>query len=316
MTNFDEFFQTSADTSAIPHHYDQFWKNSINNLKQFPLNLKITQRKNKLFNKYNEFDLAFDGVDKYPLGASLYIPLKGNVQPPLIIRFPDYMQEENFSPELYEQGYAQLILELRGHREAIALAAQGEENQKTSYGYFSENLMDTGKYYMQKLFLDSVRCFDAVRLIKEVDKNRVSVWGKGIGAAMAVFLQHQFPRISSIILEELTFVYLELTQNVSKAAYAEEINDYIKKNRIMKKKIKENLAYFDVIFLASKINIPLLMFINIENRNVAPQGGFALFHRVPENKDMVIFTDKPEISEASVQRVIPEAIRFFNETLK
>jgi cephalosporin-C deacetylase len=316
MTNFDEYFQTSADTSTIPHHYDQFWKDSIEYLKEFPLNLKITRKKGKLFNKYNEFELCFDSVDKYQLRGRLFIPLKANTKPPMIIRFPDYMSEEKFSPELYDHGYAQMILELRGQREAISLMEQSEEKQKLSYGYFSENMLEPDKYYMRKLYLDAIRSLDVIRLIKEVDKNKVSVWGKGIGAAMAVFLQHNADRISSIVLEEPTFVYLELTQNVSKSAYAEEINEYIKKNRLNKKKIKENLAYFDVIYIASKINIPVLMFINIEKKDVAPQGGFALFHRIPENKDMVIFTDQEDSSIITTSKAIPDTIKFFNETLK
>ncbi|MDH4263340.1 MAG: acetylxylan esterase [Spirochaetia bacterium] len=316
MSDFDEYFQTSADTSTIPHRFDQFWKDSITYLKQFPLNLKISRKKSKLFNKYNEFELSFDGVDKYPLRASLFIPLKANVKPPMVIRFPDYMSEVKFSPELYEQGYAQMILELRGQREALALLEQSEEKQKESFGYFSENMLDPEKYYMRKLYLDAMRCLDVIRLIKEVDKNKISIWGTGIGSAMAVFLQHNADRISSIVLDEPTFVYLELTQNVSKAAYAEEINEYIKKNKLNRKKIKENLAYFDVIYLASKINIPVLMFINIEKRSVAPQGGFAMFHRIPENKDMVIFTEIEESSVSSSSKAITETIRFFNETLK
>jgi cephalosporin-C deacetylase len=226
------------------------------------------------------------------------------------------MSEAKFSPELYDKGYAQMILELRGQKEAVLLMEQSEEKQKTTYGYFSENMLEPDKYYMRKLYLDALRSLDVVRLIKEVDKNRVSVWGKGTGAAMAVFLHHNAVRISSLVLEEPTFVYLELTQNVSKEPYAEEINEYIKKNRLNKKKIKENLAYFDVIYIAGKINIPVLMFINIERRNVAPQGGFAMFHRIPENKDMVIFTEPEEQAVTSPQKGMPEILNFFNETLK
>jgi len=316
MTNFDECFQTLADTSDMPPQYDKFWKESVDYLKQFPLNLKITRKKSKLFNKYNEFELQFDSVDKYQLHGSLYIPLKVNTKPPMLIRFPDYMGEETFSPELYEAGYAQMILELRGRREAVALMEQTEEKQKLSYGYFSENMLEPEKYYMRKLYLDAVRCHDVIRLIKEVDKNRVAVWGRGVGAAMAVFLQQNAPRISSIILDEPSFVYLELTQNVSKAAYAEEINDYIKKNRPAKKKIKENLGLFDVIYIAGKINVPVLMFINIEKRNSAPQGGFALFHRIRENKDMIIYTENEDPAVLSTQKSIPEVAKFLNETLK
>ncbi|MDH4200902.1 MAG: acetylxylan esterase, partial [Spirochaetia bacterium] len=141
-------------------------------------------------------------------------------------------------------------------------------------------------------------------------------WGKGTGSAMAVFLQHNMERISSMILDEPAFMYLELTQNVSRSSYAEEINQYIKKNKHLKKKIKENLAYFDVIYIADKIKIPVMMFINIEKKDVAPQGGFALFHRIPENKDMVISTKTEELSREDEKKTLSESIAFFNETIK
>ncbi|MDH4200927.1 MAG: acetylxylan esterase, partial [Spirochaetia bacterium] len=227
MTNFDQYFQTSADVRSIPHRYEQFWKDSMESLKNVPLNLKVTRKKALFLNKYNEFDLSFDGIGKYNLNGKLFMPLKSGVKPPVIIRFPDYMQETKFIPELYEKGYAQFILELRGHREALAVSRQTEEGQNASYGFFGENMLEPAEYYMYKLYLDAVRSLDVIRLIKEVDKNKIAIWGKGTGSAMAVFLQHNMERISSMILDEPAFMYLELTQNVSRSSYAEEINQYI-----------------------------------------------------------------------------------------
>lgn len=316
MTNFDQYFQTSADIRSIPHHYEQFWKTAIQSLKSVPVNLKVTRKKAMLLNRYNEFELAFDGIGKYNLSGKLFMPLKSNEKPPIIIRFPDYMEEPKFIPELYDSGYAQFILDLRGHKEALAVYKKSEETQTASFGFFGENMLETAEYYMYKLYLDAIRSLEVIRLIKEVDKNKISLWGKGTGAAMAVFLQHNTERISSMILEEPAFMYLELTQNVSKSFYAEEINQYIKKNKNAKKKVKDNLAYFDAIYLADKIKIPVMMLINIEKKDTAPQGGFALFHRIPENKDMVISTKADEPSREDEKKTLSEAVAFFNETLK
>jgi cephalosporin-C deacetylase len=316
MTLFDECFHTIVDSLSIPHSYDEFWESSIDSLKKIPFNLKVSRKKNKIFNKYIEYEILFEGIDKYPLSGKLFLPVKSNYNPPIIIRFSDYMEEEKFLPELYDNGFGQFILELRGHKEAREIRENSEEKTKSTYGYFSENLEQINDYYMKKLYLDAYRTLEVIRLIKEVDKNKITIWGKGIGAAMAVFLQNHVDRILSLILQQPAFAYLELTQNISKSTYAEEINQYIKKNKFSKKKIKENLSYFDVIYLADKINIPVMMVINMENTDSAPQGAFAFFHRIPENKDMVLYNKADESSESDDKKILSDILQFFIKTLR
>lgn len=318
MTNFDQYFQTSAYTGNLPHRYDQFWNSALNSLKSFPINLKVTRKKGLFPGKSGEFSLTFDGYEKYNLTAKLFMPAKVSGKPPIVVCFPDYMQPGAYIPELCENGIAQLVLELRGEREALPTATDenNQEKQSLSHGYFSENMLDPDQYYVKKLYLDAVRCLEVVRLIKEVDKNRVSIWGKGIGATMALLLQNSQNRIASLLLDEPSFIYLELTQNISREPYAEEINQYIKKNKNLKKKIKESLAYFDPIYIANKIKIPIMMYLNIERPGYAPQGSFALFHRIPENKDMIISTQADDSNGRNSKNLLSEAVRFFLETLK
>ena len=315
MSFFDECFRTYALLTEKPKKWKSFWEREIENLKKIPFDIT---KKEKTHSNTETIVIEYSSAGRIRIKANLVLPPKKQ-KPPVIVLFHDYFSENRIYQSLTSAGFAQLSIRMRGHENFNRLQKEEsatEETKSKSFGYFSENLLYPDNYYMKNLYLDAYRTLEVLRLQKNIDSSNIGIWGTGIGAAMGVFAACFMKRCSALFLENPGFSLLSLTQNLSKSEYSREINAFIRSKQANRNIIKENLNLLDSMYFADDLNIPVYMALNLENKENAPQGGFALFHRVPSDKEMFIFSDIENNSLADTQKIIIEnAKEFFNKNL-
>ncbi|MCS6984866.1 MAG: acetylxylan esterase [Leptospiraceae bacterium] len=319
MSLFDECFAAIPDLSQIPGDYELFWQKRLEELRRIPQEVSLERKASKKFLSENSFSLSFQSAGKFRLHGFFWSPRKFMGKPPVVVIFPDYNKSPVAYRGLFQAGLAQFVLYLRGQKEFELY--KGESNEKSpaakrSPGYFGENLLAVEKYYMVQLLLDAYRALEVIRLRKEVDTSRIGIWGIGIGAAMALFVSRFMQRTTSLFLENPAFAFLELTQNLSQADYAREINEAAKNLKKYKNLVKQNLAYSDAVVHALNLAIPTTMAIRLFDKENVPHGGFAVFHLLQGDKEMHLFLDEQnETSLATEKKIRQLAIRFFESSL-
>ncbi|MDH5720580.1 MAG: acetylxylan esterase [Spirochaetia bacterium] len=313
MSLFDECFNTYNFLTEKPKKWNAFWNKELEKLKSIPFEIKKIQKDTTS----TIYTIEYHSAEKQKIKGTLVLPEKVK-KPPVIVFFPDYFSETKIYKSLNNAGFAQFSVRLRGHenfkrlnKEAVEI--KSDEIKEKSYGYFSENLLVLDNYYMKNLYLDAYRTLEILRLQKEINSSRIGIWGTGIGAAMGLFAASFMKRTSALFLESPSFALLSLTQNISKTNYAREINSFIRAKKANKHIIKENLNLLDSMYFADNLEIPVHLSVNLKDKENVPQGGFAVFHRIPSEKDILIFTDLTENTTDDMQKTIIQTAKNFFE---
>jgi len=323
MSVFDDCFHTFPDFSKKPKDWETFYSREISALKKIPIELKSKRKVSKKLLTENSYILNYTSTNKYTLQAHLVVPKKVVKKPPLVVIFPDYHQDPSIFSSLSNAGYAQLVLRLRGHEVDLLSTIDTkemskEEIEQLSYGYFQASLSQKKSYYLKQLYLDAFRTLEIARLrSREVDTSKIGVWGKGVGASMALFVTYFMKRTTSLFLEHPTFINLEVSQNKSKAKYSNEINNYIKTHKREKAEIKKNLNYLDGMYFAQDLEVPTAVAVNLKSKLSIPHSSFSAFHSIIGEKEMFIHTeDKPASLKKEKKIIIEKAVDFFDRFLK
>jgi len=318
MATFDECFANLPKLADQPKDWEAYWTRQLAKLKKVPSDVQSRRKVSKKLLTENHLFLTYQSAGKERLSAELLAPKKFRKKPPVVIVFPDYHEEAKLMPSLALSGIAQFVIKLRGHERLLEEPVADEETpeKEQSFGYFAENLLQKENYYLNNLFLDAYRTFEVVRQRHEIDSNRVGIWGRGTGAAMAIFVSKFMSRTASLFLEHPSFAHLDLTQNLSKSKYAQEINRFVRGHRKQSPQIKNNLRYFDSLFFSPHIKAPTAMVVNLKNVNSVPQGSFAVFHHIPAEKEMHLFTTDDEKSLRAESGLIAKtSSEFFRKQL-
>ncbi len=317
MSLFDECYNTFDTKIERPVDWLDFWKKELQGLKKIPLSTKINKKTSTRVSSEINYTTRFDSMNHYKLTARFLAPRKFKKNVPLIVIFPDYQEHPKLFNSIAEAGFGQFVIRLRGHENSLEVNTDINGNTKESYGYFRERLNDKKNYYMKNLLLDSYRFMEMIHNRKEIDQNKIGVWGKGIGSIMALFVtSFMKQKIKSQLLQYPSFCNLKLTQNLSKAFYAMEIKEAIKKRLVNKKQALNTLQYFDGLLFTNMIQVPTGMLVNLEHPVSASKGAFSLFHKINAPKEMHIFTKHNTEEEVSQQGMILETvISYFKKSL-
>ncbi len=317
MSIFDECYSTLPDLSRKPADFNEFWDSQIESLKKVPFNESVKKKVSTKFLKEHNLVIDFQSSDKYALESHLLAPKKLGKKPPVVVIFGNYLTPPALFKSLFSAGIAQYFVRLRGHEIPLVQTESNDpdEEKKASYGYFAENLTEKNSYYLKHLLLDAYRSVEILRLRGEIDSSRISFFGEGVGALMAIFVATRMKRGNSIILQYPDFFKVDsaltavnLTQN--------EIRSYVRSHRNAKNKIMDTLQYFDGTFFARDVTIPSKTIVNILSRNVSPHGAFAMFHELKGEKDIHIYTDdSPNMLKKEKLANVKIMIDFFQETL-
>jgi cephalosporin-C deacetylase len=302
INDFDRFFLNLPPFDR-ENDFNSFWNEEFLELKKIPVDPVIEKKDARSSAKFEIFNTSFNGAGKCRVKGELYIPKNSN-KPRIIILIHDYNHPIDISANDLETGIAYYFLQLRGHeylpkQENNNTTANKEERK--SPGYMKENIMDPKNYYVKNIFLDAFRAIDFLRLSGKIECDQIGIFGKGIGAAAALFASVYSDRIKALVLDSPAFSYLDLSQNISKSDASNEINSYLSLNKSKKKQIKKNLSYFDTINHSDRIKIPVLTAVGLKDTFSPPECIFALFNHLLCEKTIEVYPEDDHVAGGLVQ---------------
>ncbi len=284
-SDFDKFFLNLPPFDR-EDDFELFWKKSIADLKKIPMEPLFNIKSSRPHHGFIQYSVSYKSFLKYQISGSLFVPEKIK-KPFVIIHLHDYNRKPVIETEKLNQSAAHFFLYIRGHENLI----KKEASDTSTPGFMIENIFDKETYYIKAVYLDVYRAIDTLRLMPEIDCGKIGIYGKGIGAAAAIFTAANSERVSALVLDTPFFCYLPILQNLSTSEASREINEFIELYKIKKKQIKTNLTYFDCINFADKINIPVLALTGFKDTITPPQCVFAFFNHLQCEKQMEIFPD-------------------------
>ena len=317
MSLFDECYQAQINLTHKPSNWKEFWYSELQVIKSISKSTIIKKKLTTNFKAKNQFRLEYNSINNYQLSVQLITTSSPKKKLPTIVIFPDYVEKFSILKSVLDLGFLICLLQMRGHKKSLTtINADGVMQEHKSYGYFCNNIENPNQYYMRDILLDAYQTIEILSKEPIVDSKRIGVWGRGIGATMALFVAKFSNHISSQIIESPSFCDLDNLYK-SKEKYAEEIYTVIKKkDQIAEANIKRNMSYFDGSFFSENLHTPSAFITHLGSKQIPSKQAFALFNQIQGEKEIHIFTDdNPDLFEENKKKTHKIVQKYFGRTL-
>lgn len=259
--------------------FDKFWKANKAQLArvQPDYQLMLIPEQSKL--DYEMYHVSMRSLDN-ELIMGYYAKPKKAGKHPVIVEYMGYGSKPYFPNQSWD-GFAYFVLSIRG---------QALNEKSNHFGtWFTYGIDNKDNYYYRGAFMDVLRALDFVSSRDEIDGERIVVRGSSQGGALSVAAASLDPRVKALAIG---IPFLSDFEDYFKIAPwpKSDVDNYIKQHpEVSWKQVYNTLSYFDIKNLASRIRVPLVMGIGVQDNVCPPHINFAAYNRVKSEKSWMAF---------------------------
>lgn len=206
---------------------------------------------------------------------------------PCIVTFPGYTGDRGY-PERYAHwtmlGYAVLAVDVRGQLGETGNLLPQEHG--VARGWITQGLLDKENSYYMALAIDTVRAIEAAAELPGVDPARIAITGTSQGGGISLLAGALSSRVAAVAAEipnmcRIDFGVLNSTSSLT------EIAAYLKRYPEHLERVLQNLAYFDIVNLAHRFTVPVMMSAGWKDTVCMPETIYAAYNRIGSPKQMM-----------------------------
>jgi cephalosporin-C deacetylase len=258
---------------------EEFWTREIAGLAEIPPNYKLTPIKRES-SKTNLFEVEMKSYNGLTVRGWLEVPKKKGVYPALL-RVPGY--QENIEPIDAADDLIVFSFNTRDHGESD----DSDGKATRSWDMWVRGLESIDNYYYKGLFLDCIRAMDFLETRKDVDQDRIAVWGGSQGGGLSFATAALDDRVD-LCIADIPFMcefpkYFEITHWKEVDTW---FSEHPKENW---ESILNTLAYYDTKNLAHKIKCPVWMGIGLQDDVCPPATSFVTYNYIESEKSYVVY---------------------------
>ena len=262
--------------------FEEFWEQAIKELKDVPPAFESRERLDLSDDRIQVFEVSMRSHNQTRVRGWLEVPRNVTEELPAVIRVPGYGQ--NMKPIGKCDDMIVFSFNPRGHGNSQQ-DVPGKPNN-----FWIRGLDNPQIYYYRGSYLDCIRAVDFIATRKDVNQEKIAVWGGSQGGGFALATAALDPRVDHCIAD-IPFLcdwidYFRLTQWPE---MDEWIADQPHRNW---QSTMQTLSYFDTMNLADRINCPTLMSVGLQDSVCPPTTCFHTFNRIPGAKKFRIYPSK------------------------
>ncbi|MDX2163403.1 MAG: acetylxylan esterase [bacterium] len=297
-----------------PADFDAFWKDTLHESAQFPLQAAFTPYDCGLAT-VDAFDVSFRGYRDQVVRGWLMLPKHRSGKLACVVEYVGYGGGRGFPLDWLtwsSAGFAHLVMDTRGQG-SYWLHGDTPDHDDTPTppqipGFMTRGIVNPTGYYYRRVFVDAVRAVEAACTHPDVDAERIAVTGgsQGGGIALAVSGLSAIPKI---VMPDVPFLchFRRATQITNDHPY-QEIVDYCKIHRDHVEQVFTTLSYFDAVNFAARARSRSLFSVGLMDTVCPPSTVFAAFNHFAGDKDIRIWEYNRHEGGGSHQ--VMEKIRF------
>jgi len=254
-----------------PPDFDSFWRATLDSLKGVPLSpvvLKDTLLSTPEVDVCRVSFSSFRGVRVY---GWYTVPRWKQAPHAALLFFPGY-SSGRISPRISysELGYATLSIQVRGYD--VDQESYPEDNQR----YMTLGIASPESYIYREITCHCLRAVDFVWHRPEIDRERIGVAGGSQGGGLALLTAGLDPRIKAAVAGVPFLTDFPRSMTMTGNPYRDVVR-YIESHPESKAKVMRTVSYFDVLNLAQKIEVPVLVSMGLYDRTCPAPSIYGMF---------------------------------------
>ncbi|MFD0715971.1 acetylxylan esterase [Paenibacillus sp. GCM10027626] len=269
--------------------FSAFWKTALQQAASRPLQAMRKPQPSPM-PYVDVFKVEYNGYDDTPIAGWFIVPRFAKQEKlPCLVHFHGYTGSKGY-PEQYAQfalmGMAVFAVDIRG---------QGGETGNLlpqqfgmTAGWMTQGILDKDNCYYKAITIDAMKALDWAAAQAEVDPERIVAYGgsQGGGLVLVTAALSDKPAIAIADIPNMCHMdygILNSTGSVTEAArFLERFPDQLEA-------VLDTLSYFDVMNLADRIQIPLLVSCCLKDTISMPEMIFAAYNRITSPKEIQVY---------------------------
>lgn len=246
-----------------------FWKESLSQLAGVSPAFQMTLQPAKPDSNVRLYEVSMQSFGDVCVRGWLEIPKQDGVFP-AILRVPGYGQ--NMKPVGGQENLIIFSFNPRGH-------GNSQDNiPGKPHDFWIRGLDSKDSYFYRGAYLDCIRALDFLCSRKDVDQNRIAVWGGSQGGGFAFATASLDQRVDLCIAD---IPFLCDWVNYFKLTHWEEMDTWIaaKPHRSWSDTLR-TMSYFDTMNLCERVTCPTIMSIGLQDQICPPTTSFSAFNRI------------------------------------
>ena len=265
-----------ATTDAMDD-FDSFWKESLRALDKIDPKFKVIPQKRDKKAKTKLFKIEMQSWNGLTMRGWLEVPKKRGKYPALL-RVPGY--NSNKKPIDKYDDLIVLSFNPRSHGES-------DDGEDAEIDMWIRGLDSEQKYYYRGAYLDCIRAVDFLESRKDVDQDRIAIWGGSQGGGFAFATAALDERIDLCIAD---IPWMCDWDNFFAITHWAEIGDWFASNPDQNwASMLNTLSYFDTKNMADRISCPVIMSIGLQDAVCPPSTSFATYNLINSPKGYTVY---------------------------
>ncbi|TBL79959.1 acetylxylan esterase [Paenibacillus thalictri] len=277
-----EWTEYRPDLTAQPD-LGVFWEEKLQHFKQKPLNV-VRERVETPFPLMETYRLTYEGFDDTPIHGWYLLPPGKREQVPCVVLFHGYTGGKGF-PEKYAQwllaGIAVLAVDVRG--QSGETGNRLAQSHGMSKGWMTQNILDKHSCYYMAITVDALKAVEAAAAQPEVDQAKIAVVGASQGGGLSLIASALGGTHSLAVADIPNMCHMDLGI-FNSVSSLKEAADYVRQFPEHLEPVLETLSYFDMLNLADRIRIPVLVSVGLKDPVCMPETVFAAYNRIESEK--------------------------------
>lgn len=314
-----EQLQTYLPDRPEPPDFDAFWKQTLSEARQYPLNPRF-QPVDSGLKLIETLDVTFNGWGGQPVKAWLLLPRDVQEPLPVIVEYIGYGGGRGLPNDWLgwaAAGYAHLVMDTRGQGSSWSRGDTPDPEPEGSNpqipGFMTRGILKPETYYYRRVFVDAVRAIETARAHPRVDASRVAVTGGSQGGGITLAAAGLVPDVA-VAMPDVPFLchFRRAVELVDTDPY-NEIARFCKIHRDKIETVFHTLSYFDGLNFAARARAEALFSVALMDTVCPPSTVFAAYNHYAGPKDIRIWRFNGHEGGQSFQHL--EKIRFVNARL-
>ncbi len=307
-----EQLQTYKPVLDIPSDFDSFWKTTLDEARQHPLNATFEAIDYGL-TTLETFDVTFVGYGGQSIKGWLLLPKQRKGKLPCVVEYIGYGGGRGFPIDWLlwsSSGFAHFIMDTRGQGSGWMTGDTpdlGRGANPAQPGSMTDGILDPKTYYYRRVFTDAVRAVEAACSHEAVDNERIAVTGGSQGGGISLAAAGLSD--VSVCMPDVPFLchYRRAATMVDTHPY-QEIRLYCKTHRDKAEIAFDTLSYFDGVHFATRAKAKTLFSVALMDEICPPSTVYAAYNHYAGEKEIRVYDYNGHEGGQSFQNL--EKIRF------